>query len=360
MLVAIFQQPCNLWHMAIHSVSTLRQFQVNLFGAHGASLEEASVVADELIESSLLGFDSHGVMRSVQYANELRNGTIKPGAPIHIIKETAIAATVDCGWNFGAVAAMRMVEIVCEKVNLGGIACVVSQNCQHVGRLGAWVTKIAARNMFGLAVVTNTRRGHQVVPWGGKEARLGTNPIAYAAPTDGLPIVMDMATCMIPEGKIRVLMHAGKSVPPSHILDAVGNATTDPRVFYGPPRGTILPFGGSYGHKGFGLGLLVEILGGALAGDASSEIQQHQNGLCLIAIDPDVFCGRERFIELMHDLGDYVTSAQPADGFDEVLMPGAPDFRLREKRLQEGIPLPDETWRQMREAAAQVGLTVPQ
>jgi hydroxycarboxylate dehydrogenase B len=348
--------------MVTHPVLTLRQIQVDLFCAHGASVEEATVAADELIESSLMGYDSHGVMRCVQYANELRDGIIKPGAPIRIVKETLITATVDCGWNFGAVAATRMVEIACDKVKAGGLACVVSQNCQHVGRLGAWVTKLAARGLFGLAVVTNTRRGHQVVPWGGKEARLGTNPIAYAAPTDGsptsVPIVMDMATCMIPEGKIRVLMHAGKPVPPNHILNAAGNPITDPKEFYGPPRGTILPFGGQYGHKGYGLGLLVEILGGALAGDASSQVQAHQNGLCLIAIDPDVFCGRERFIELMQDLRSYVTSAQPADGFDEVLLPGAPDFRLREKRLKEGIPLPEETWRQMREAAAAVGLMI--
>ena len=344
--------------MVIQSVSALRQFQVALFGAYGASTEDAKVAADELIESSLLGFDSHGVMRCVQYADELRNGTIKPGAPIRIVKETAITATVDCGWNFGAVAATRMVEVVCEKVKVGGIACVVSRNCQHVGRLGAWVTKIAERNLFGLAVVNNTKRGHQVVPWGGKEARLGTNPLAYAAPTDGLPVVMDMATCMIPEGKIRVMLHAGKQVPPNHILDAAGNPTTDPKAFYGPPRGTILPFGGEYGHKGFGLGLLVDILGGVLAGDASSQIHSHQNGLCLIAIDPDVFCGRERFIELMGDLRTYVTSAAPGNGFKEVQLPGAPDFRLREKRLQEGIPLPDETWRLMRESATKAGLTM--
>jgi uncharacterized oxidoreductase len=289
-------------------------------------------------------------MRCVQYANELRDGRLKPGAPIRIVKENAMTATVDCGWGFGAVAATRMVQMVCEKVKAGGLACVVSQNCQHVGRLGAWVTKVAERGFFSMAVVTNTKNGHQVVPWGGREARLGTNPIAYAAPTDGLPIVMDMATCMIPEGKIRVLMHAGKPVPPGHIMDSAGNPITDPKAFYGPPRGTILPFGGQYGHKGYGLGLLVEILGGALAGDVSSQPHKHQNGLCLIAIDPEVFCGRERFIELMRDLRTYITSAQPAEGFAEVLLPGEPDFRLRERRLKEGIPMPDETMRQIKEA----------
>jgi len=330
-----------------------------LFCAYGAPEDEARIAAEELVESSLLGFDSHGVMRASQYVREIREGRVRPGSLVTIVKETATTALVDCGFNFGAVSARRMVEVACGKAH-GGIACVVSQNSHHVGRLGAWVQRIAERDLIGLAFVNNTRGGHSVAPWGGREGRLGTNPIAWAVPVAAgqTPIVMDMATCMMPEGKIRVHLHAGQPLPEGIILDALGRPSTDPRAFYGPPRGAILPFGSQYGYKGFGLALLVELLGGVLAGYATAEAYPHTNGLCLIAIDPDAFCGREKFKALVEALRDYVVSTPPMDGFGEVVMPGTIDFRIRQQRLRDGIPLADESWRLIVEAAAQVGLVV--
>jgi uncharacterized oxidoreductase len=345
--------------MPIFIADELNRTCIDLFCACGAPENEARVAAEELVESSLMGYDSHGVMRAAQYARDVLEGRIKPGAPIRIVKETSNTAVVDCGFNFGAVSAMRMVEIVSDKARHSGVACVVSQNSNHVGRLGAWPHKIAARGLFGLAFVNNVKRGHYVTPWGGREGRLGTNPLAYAAPrSDGPPVLMDMSTCMIPEGKIRVHLHNGAPVPAGYILDAEGNSTTDPKAFYGPPRGAILPFGSQFGYKGFGLGLLVEILGGLLGGYAVSQDYPHANGLCLIAIDPEGFCGRVAFTALVDDLCGYVTDVQLADGFDEVVMPGALDFRMREQRLREGIPLPDETWRQIVEVAARIGLSL--
>jgi uncharacterized oxidoreductase len=163
---------------------------------------------------------------------------------------------------------------------------------------------------------------------------------------------------MIAEGKIRVLMYEGKPLPPGSIQDAEGNPTTDPKAFYGPPRGTIRPFGSELGYKGFGLGLLVEILSGILAGMASTVDHPYINGLCLIAIDPAAFCGVARFKELMDDLSAYIATTPPAPGHREVIMPGTLDFRMREKRLAEGIPLADETWRLIVETAARVGVTL--
>lgn len=332
---------------------------IDLLCACGASTDEAQIVTHELIESSLMGYDSHGVMRAVQYARELRAGRIQPNAPIAIVKETSSTALVDCGMGFGAVSARRMVEIVVEKGKACGVASAISMNCHHVGRLGAWVRLIAQHNLIGLAFANHVKSGHVVTPWGGQEGRLGTNPLAYAVPRrNALPLMMDMSTCMIPEGKLRVALHAGKPAPAGCIIDAEGNPTTDPQKFYGPPRGAILPFGGAQGYKGFGLALLVEVLGSMLAGYAPSADYPHVNGLCLMAIDPDVYCGAERFLDLVEDLCAYETNVPPAAGFDEVMMPGTPDDRIREQRLREGIPLPDETCRQMIEIAAQAGLNL--
>lgn len=346
--------------MLTFSPDYLRQVGIDLFRACGAPLDDATLVANELVDASLMGLESHGVTRYIYYTQEVLQGKIRPGAPITIVNETPSTAIVDCGFNFGLVSAARMVEIVYDKVAHTSIACVISQNSHHIGRLGTWVQKLAERGLFGLATANSSKHGHWVVPWGGREGRLATNPLAYGAPTSGLPVVLDMSTAMMAEGKIRALLYDGKAVPPGSIQDADGNPTTDARAFYGPPRGTILPFGGELGYKGFGLSLLVEILGGIMAGAASTVDQPYVNGLCLIAIDPGAFCGRERFRELMDDVSAYMTETPPAPGRAGVVMPGALDFRTRERRLVEGIPLPEETWRLIVETADRVGVALEQ
>jgi uncharacterized oxidoreductase len=208
----------------------------------------------------------------------------------------------------------------------------------------------------------SSKHGHFVVPFGGREGRLATNPIAYGIPRKkGHPIVMDMSTSMIAEGKIRVLMYEGKPIPPGSVLDATGQETTDPNVFYGPPKGTILPFGSpSLGYKGFGLGLMVEIMAGILGGNSTPVDLPYINGLCLLALNPEAFCGLDNFKGLIEDMSDYMTTTPPAAGAKEVVMPGELDFRIYEKRLAGGIPLSEETWHLIVEAAQKVGVHLPE
>ncbi|MCS7060667.1 MAG: Ldh family oxidoreductase [Anaerolineae bacterium] len=341
------------------SAETLRQVGLVLFRALGASREEAAIVVNELIEASLMGVDSHGVMRYVQYAEEIWSGQIKPGAVVEIVRQTPSTAVVDCGFNFGAVGAHRMIPVVCGKAARTGVACVVSRNSNHVGRLGSWVERIASHNMLGLATVNVSKSKHAVAPFGGREARLGTNAIAWAAPSSGRPIVFDASTAMISEGQLRLCAHTGQPVPEGRILDAAGHPTTDPRAFYGPPPGAILPFGMPLGHKGYGLGLLVEVLGACLAGVAVGEETAQRNGLCLIAISPDAFISADQFRRLIEDLRAYVTSSAPAPGYEEVLMPGDLEQRTRARRLVEGIPVPIEIWDRILAVARQAGAKLP-
>ena len=330
-----------------------------LFMAAGAPELDAVLVTTELVDASLMGLDSHGITRFIHYLDEIRMGRIKPGAPMTIVKETPATAIVDCGMNFGPVSALKMVDIVCTKAEQCQLALVISRHCHHVSRLGAYVQKIAERGLFGFGTANSSKHGHFVVPWGGRDGRLATNPLAYAAPSaGGHPVVLDMATSMISEGKIRVLMHQGNPVPPGSILDGEGRPTSDPKAFYGPPRGTILPLGGELGYKGFGLSLLVELLSSTLAGEPVTDKFTYMNGLALLAINPDAFCGKERFAELVQALSQYVTSSRPAEGSQEVVMPGEYDFRTREKRLREGIGVTDETWRLLIEAADRFGLSI--
>jgi uncharacterized oxidoreductase len=226
---------------------------------------------------------------------------------------------------------------------------VITRRCNHVGRLGAYVQLAAEEGMVALATCNSPIHGHYVLPWGGREGRLGTNPIAYAVPTGGLPLVADFSTSVAPEGKIRFYRNERKTVPDGWILDALGRATNDPDAFYGPPRGGILPLGASAGHKGFALGLLVEVLGSALSGTSSQDPQGFGNGLCFIVVDPSAFCPLDQFRRLMDESVAYIKSSPPAPGFDEVLVPGELEFRTLLNRKKEGIPIDAATVEAMRE-----------
>ncbi len=347
--------------MKVFQAERLQRIGEMIFKASGVPAADAELVTEELVEASLMGFDSHGIIRFIQYAEDVLDKKIKPGAEIHITKETENSAVVHCGMNFGIIAGLEMIKIALSKASSHNISAVVSTHCYHVGRLGAYVQKIADQGMFALAVTNSSRHGHWVAPWGGMQGRLATNPLAYAFPGKTFPVVFDMSTSAISEGKIRLLMHQGQKLPPHCVLDAAGKPTEDPNEFYGPPKGTILPFGGEYGYKGFGLGLLVELLGSTLAGvpvAPDGENDDYVNGFFILVINPDAFGGTEQFRVLSGDLADYITSAASAAGSDGVLMPGTRDFRTREDRTQNGIPVADDTWHGIRTIAQRVGVNM--
>jgi hydroxycarboxylate dehydrogenase B len=345
--------------MKIFSPEHLRDVGVRIFAGCGSPPQEAAVVADDLVESNLLGYDSHGIIRCETYVEFVVTGKVKPGAPMRIIKETPVTATVDCGLNFGQVSATTMAEIACAKAEKMGMAYVICKNGTHVGRLGAYVQKVAARGMMGIATSNNRKIGHVVAPWGGREGRLGTNPFAYAAPTKGWPVVLDMSTCMIAEGKVYLAKQEGKSASPGCLQDAAGNPTTDPNVYFGPPHGTILTLGApQFGYKGFGLSLMMEIMGGIMAGEDGTMDQPGFNSFSIIAINPEFYCGMERFRELVDRMCAYQMSAAPAPGFKEVVVPGVYDFRMREKRLAEGIPVDENVWKMIVDAGKRVGVAI--
>ena len=335
-------------------VQKIKKIAKKLFLKAGASEQEAEIVSEEIIEASLMGLDSHGIMRIAQYIEQVKEGLIKPNTPIDVIYETPISAIVDCNWNFGMVCARMMTDIVIEKANKNNIAVAASRHCNHMGRLGSYTQRVAQAGLFGFAVVNSSRHGHFVAPFGGAEGRLATNPLSYAVPTYGDPILLDTSTSMVSEGKIRVLMHQGKELPENCILTSEGRPTNIPEEFYKPKKGTILPFGGEMGYKGFGLGLLVEILGSILSGVAltpDGEKDEYINGFFIMAINPKIFGIENEIIQNMEALKKYIKSAKPAQGSKGIFMPGEIDFTTRAERLTGGIEVADETWKQIVDAA---------
>jgi len=335
---------------------SLLRMTTAVFEATGAPVPEAQVVADHLVTASLLGYDTHGVMRIPQYVEDVRNGVICPGAPVTVEKETETTALLDCGWNFGQVGGLRAIDTAIEKARRFHTATVVAHRCNHAGRLGTYTGRAAANGLLAIGVCNSPRHGHFVVPWGGREGRLATNPISFGVPSNSVPpIVADFSTAEASEGAIRLHRNQEKELPEGWIMDAQGRESTNPADFYGPPRGSILPFGGKRGYRGFALGLLVEVLGGLFGG---SRITAHQpgNGLGFMVVDVGVFVEPEQFAAMIHELRDYIKSAPAAPGFDEVMLPGEPDYRTREERLKHGIPIDDNTWSQIEAAAASVGV----
>jgi hydroxycarboxylate dehydrogenase B len=331
---------------------------VALFKAAGASAHEAQATVDSLITSSLMGHNSHGVIRIPEYLGFVADGSIVVDAPVTVERTGPGTAIVDCHRGFGAVGAEKAVREGIAIARAQRTACVITRRCNHVGRLGAWVQLAADEGMLALATCNSPLHGHDVLPWGGRDGRLGTNPIAYAVPTGGDPVVADFSTSVAPEGKLRFYRNEGKSVPDGWILDAGGNTTNDPNAFYGPPRGGILPLGGAAGHKGFALGLLVEVLGSALAGISTIEPHAFGNGVCFVVVDPSAFCPLDEFRRLMDETVAYIKSSRPAPGFEEVLVPGELEFRTLRQRQKAGIPVDATTLQAMREHGARLGVDV--
>jgi uncharacterized oxidoreductase len=338
----------------------LTQLGKDVFVACGAPEGEAAVVADHLVTANLMGYDTHGVIRIPQYLEAVSQGAIVPGAPIAIRRETATTGIVDCGWNFGQVGGRRAMEIALEKARKHHVATVVVRRANHAGRLGSYTQQAAEAGMLAIAVCNSPIHGHFVLPWGGTEGRLATNPISFAIPANSNgPILADFSTAESSEGAIRLHRNLGKSLPPGWIVDSAGMPTNDPADFYGPPPGAILPFGGSKGYRGFALSVLVEVLGGIMSG-SSTIMKQPGNGLGFIVVDISAFMPLNDFESLVQEMREYIKSSPLAPGHDEVMLPGEPDYRTMRSRLRDGIPIDENTWEQIVAAATRVGIEAPE
>jgi uncharacterized oxidoreductase len=304
-----------------------------------------------------MGYDSHGVIRICQYVADVRNGRTVPGAPVTLHHQTDTTAIVDCGWNFGQVGGYRALQCAMEKARTHNVSIVVTKRCGHAGRLGTYTQAAAEQGFIALGFCNSPPGdGHFVAPWGGREGRLSTNPMSFAVPCGAeSPILGDFSTAQTPEGKLRLYLNQKKPLPAGWIVDAAGNPSIDAADFYGPPRGAILPFGGELGYRGFALGLLVETLGGLIAGTSSVQ-PLPGNGLCLIVINVEAFLPAAKFAALAHELRDYLKSCPPDENHHEITLPGELDFRVFQERSALGVPIDPRTWEQICECAATLGV----
>lgn len=341
------------------SPSKLHQIGTELLIASGVTPEDTLCVVDHLVDSNLFGHDSHGVIRYPEYVKAIQTGRFQARGDIQIVKETPCTAVVDNGGALGQVGGTFAIQLAMKKAKQYGTATVSLRNTSHVGRVGAYPLMAAREGLIGFGCVNAGRMGHQIAPFGGIDGRLSTNPIVFAAPRrDADPIMVDMTTSVVAEGKIRVARNAGKQTPNGWLIDSEGNPSNDPMVMYTVPRGAILPLGGVVAHKGFALGLMVEVLAGVLSqqGCASGLKSMASNGVMFTVYNPDFFVERDWYYNEIETMLQHVRSSRPAPGFTEILIPGEPEFRLARKRRAEGIDIDDTTWKEIQEAAVSVGI----
>ena len=333
------------------SAAHLTQMGAHLLAAAGVAADVARQVSVSLVEGNLAGHDSHGVIRLTQYIRAMQNGQINPQAQLEIIRETSTTALVDAHWAFGQVAARRAMEIAIAKARQHSLGAVGLRNSSHIGRLGEYALMPVEHGMIGFVTCNSSQL---TAPYGGVDRVFGTNPFAYAFPRSGHPFLMDFATSVAAEGKLRVAVSKGLPVPEGWILDKDRNPTTNPADFY--DGGVILPLGG---HKGYGLLMVADLLSGALTGHGCTSLPEHTtgNGVFMMAIDIAAFCPVEELTDTVDRLSAYIQASRKAPGFDEILIPGDPEFRAREQRERDGIYLPEATWQDMVAVAGQYGLT---
>ena len=334
--------------MPVFDATELKQTVHDVFSLLGATADEARRLQDHLVDSNLVGHDSHGVRVIPNYVDMIRGGDIVLGATLDTVTESPTHAVLDGNWGVGQLMGWRAVQLVLKKAKQGALAAVSLRNCSHLGRLGEYTQMIANEGLIGFVTVNGHGGAQGVAPWGGLERRLSVNPMSYAVPASDGVLMIDISPTVVAAGKVAVKALRGEPVPEGWIVDSEGRSTTDANALDGPPPGSLIPVGG---HKGFALGLIVDILSGALSGGGCSrpDTERWGNATFILAINPAAFVGQQEFETEVGDFLNYVKSSRVAPGFEEILIPGEPENRERERRINEGIFIEDRTWNKIME-----------
>jgi len=318
----------------IYTAGELRRFTGDCLTELGADGSTAEQVAKSLVLSNLVGHDSHGVIRIVQYSGWVEDGQIRPAAVPHVQRQRGATAVVDGGWGFGQPAARLATDLARQVAADHGIAAVAIADCNHIGRLGEYVGALAEVGLMGMAWCNS---GAVVAPFGGTGRALGTNPFAWAAPSGGVrPLVVDFSTAGVAEGKLRIASANGRSVASGLIVDASGRPSTEPADFFA--GGALLPFGG---HKGSGMSVMIELLGGVLTGMGVGCSPRYAggNGTIIVALDVSAFTDPVDFAAQATEFRQALATAGRGPSGGDVAMPGEIETRTYDARVRDGIPV---------------------
>jgi uncharacterized oxidoreductase len=340
------------------------------FDKAGCSEIEAKRIATRLTGANLRGHDSHGVIRVPRYASWLEEGVQVADQKVSIISETETLAIIDGHYGFGQTVGEQTVDIGIAKAKSQGMAITALRNSGHLGRIGDWAERAAEHNLVSLHMV-NVRGSLIVAPFGGVDRRMSTSPFCAGIPRPGqVPIVLDMATSTVAEGKALVAYKGGKRLPDGAIVSGDGALTHDPTPLYGEVAdgsypdpnagpGALTTFGA---HKGSGLNFLMEMMAGALGGSGTAGVLNEEkrrfcNGMFSIYLDVERFHSGDYFANEVKTYVEFVKSSKPTEPGGKVLVPGEKELMTMAEREATGLPLAPEAWSDILDTARKVGLS---
>jgi uncharacterized oxidoreductase len=324
----------------------------------GSEPREVDLVADNLIQANLTGHDSHGIGMLPRYSEAFVEGGLKANAHVETVLDAGALLRLDGHAGFGQVIGHETMELGIARTKRFGSCIMALGNAHHLCRIGSWAEMAVAAGLVSIHFVNVISRPI-VAPFGGGDARFGTNPFTVGIPVPGGdPILLDFATSVMAQGKARVAYNKGEQIPAGRMIDDQGMPTTDPKFAVVDPAGAIVTFGE---HKGYGMAVVCELLGGALAagmachGPASGE-RRVLNGMLTILFDPAKLSDGALFASEMQGFIDWVKASPPQPGFDRVRLAGEPEREMRARRLVEGIPVDETSWGDILKAAERLNV----
>ncbi len=343
----------------------IEKFCIEAFKGYGFNEEESKQITAVLLEADLSGIESHGVQRMIRYHKEITGGMVKIDAKPEIVFETPLSAVIEGNDAMGQTLGVKAMKIAIEKAKKSGFGMVTVRNSNHYGVAGYYSRMAANEGLIGMSM-TNTEA--IMVPTFGKQAMLGTNPIAFAMPADPVNFSFDAATTVVPRGKLEVYVKRGNGLPLGWALDENGHDSNEPdRVLsniINKTGGGILPLGGSgdltSGYKGYGFAMLCEIATAILSGGTTSNYIYKTPGRsniaqCFIAIDYGMFGDKKAIEASLSKYLDEVRNSAKADGQDRIFIHGEKEAEARDRVLKEGVYLNDKTYDEMKMIAEYTG-----
>ena len=332
----------DLWHLTR-----------DILASWGSEPAEAETVADHLVGANLAGHDSHGVGLLPTYALAIERKALRPNTPVECVKDRGPILQFDAHRGYGQVAANQAMEAAIARAKQQGLCLMTLRNAHHIARIGTYGEQAAAAGLVSLHFVNVTDLAPAVVPWGGRKPAYVTNPVCIAIPpTDAQPLtLLDMATSHIAYGKTRVAYNAGNKVPFGTVVDHQGRPTDDPKVIWEEPYGALAPTGE---HKGSGLALMCEMLGGILSGHGSiadpaedKHLGGIVNSMFTLVVDPAELVDLPWAKQQIDQTLDYLRAIEPSDPAVPVMAAGDKERLTRAERLAHGIPVDETTWGQL-------------
>jgi len=325
----------------------------------GSTAEEAQIVADHLVLANLSGHDSHGVGMIPKYISCFHDGLVKPNTAATCTNDAGAILQFDAGKGYGQRVALDATDAAIQRTRETGVTLYTLSNAFHVGRVGHYGERATEAGFASIHFVNVADHTPSVAPFGGGDARLITNPVCVSVPgtADQDPIILDMATSNIALGKVRVAHNKGVPLDDGNLLDPEGQPTTDPGHMFPELKGALTPFGA---HKGSGLGLMSELLGGILSGGKTIQPGSERlggiiNNMFGIIFDPARLLDHDSFARELKATIDYVKASPAQDPAKPVMVAGDPERAARVKRGEDGIALDETTWEEILAAGESLG-----